>query len=79
VVDDPTLGLEPEGETGLWVFSISIPGIGEIRRGEVTVNSSLADEPLPIEVQRATAMEKINVLAQVLIKASTRTGSADGI
>ncbi len=74
-MDDPTLGLHPEGDKGMWVFRIAVPGIGQITRGEVTINTTLADEELPIEVQKATAMEKVKVLAEILTKAATRVAS----
>lgn len=69
-MDIPTIGFHPEGEDGLWVFRISMPGIGQISRGEVKVQTKLAEEDLPAEVQKAMALEKVHLLAEMLLKAS---------
>ncbi len=76
-MDEPKIGLHPEGDQGLWVFRIAVPGIGQICRGEVTVNTTLADEELSIEVQKATALEKVKVLSEVMANAATRPADAD--
>jgi hypothetical protein len=77
-MDEPTIGIHPEGDKGFWVFRIAVPGIGQISRGEVTVNTTLAEEELPIEVQKATALEKVKVLAEIVVKAATRPADAHG-
>ncbi len=77
MVEEPKIGLHPEGNKGLWVFRMEIPGIGLITRGEVSVSTTLAEEELPVEIQKATAMEKIKVLGEVLANAATRHVDAD--
>ena len=57
-MDEPTIGIHPEGDKGFWVFRIAVPGIGQISRGEVTVNTTLAEEELPIEVQKSDCAGK---------------------
>ena len=69
-MDTSSIGLHPEGETGLWVFRIAMPGVGQITRGEVTVQTTLAEESVPADVQKAMALEKVHVLAEMLVKAS---------
>lgn len=69
-MDVPTIGLHPEGEAGLWVFRMVMPGVGQIIRGEVKVQTTLAEEELPVDVQKAMALEKVHVLAEALLKAS---------
>ena len=68
----PNVGLRPEGKTGLWVFRIAVRGVGQIIRGQVTVQTKLADEDVPAEVQKAMALEKVHVLAEMLLKASEK-------
>ncbi len=75
-MDEPVIGLHPEGDKGLWALRIAVPGIGQICRGEVTASTSLAEEELSIEIQKATALEKVKVLAGFMVKASTRPADA---
>ena len=71
-MDTSSVGLHPEGEAGLWVFRIAITGVGQIIRGEVTVQTKLAEEAVPANVQKAMALEKVHVLAEMLLKASEK-------
>ena len=49
---------------------MAVPGVGQIIRGEVTVQTKLAEEDVPVDAQKAMALEKVRVLAEMLLKAS---------
>ena len=59
-------------------FGLRCPASAKFARGEVTVNTTLAEEELSIEVQKATALEKVKVLAEIVVKAATRPADAHG-
>ena len=49
---------------------MAVPGVGQIIRGEVTVQTKLAEEDVPADAQKAMALEKVRVLAEMLLEAS---------
>ena len=66
----PNVGLHPEGDAGLWVFRMVISGIGQIMRGEATVQFNLAEEDLPPDFPKAMVLENVHMPAEMLLEAS---------